>query len=104
MLKLLAILVLLASHPQPLSTTGSVTLHCTHTFSASAGGTYGGVSFSIACRKSHTTTQTLTGLTSADYSVRVGAEGPVAIDAFYTGTAPNTETVAGTDGVTITFD
>jgi hypothetical protein len=91
------------SKPKAQVASNTVTLSCPKTASASGGGTYGGVSFNISCRKNRSTTVALTGLSGLDYSFRWGVEtGSTGIDGASSGTGPATENLAGT-GVVVTF-
>lgn len=67
--------------------TKTVVLACADGWRGSAGGTYGGVSFSIFC-DGNRALQPLTGVVGTAYSIRVGAESSsIAVDCFFPGDA-----------------
>jgi hypothetical protein len=61
-------------------------LACQPGWRGTAVGQYGGVAFEVSCRngRGH---ERLTGMTGTAYSIRVGVEGSVAADCFYSGDA-----------------
>lgn len=61
-----------------------VVLDCAHDWSASAQGQIGGVGFALSCRNGRDK-QRLVGAVGTSWSVRIGAEGEVALDCFLTG-------------------
>ena len=84
---LAALLIPTDAPAAPPTDSATVQLICTQGWRGSAGGTYGGVSFTISCDNGRAR-QRLTGTTDTTYSVRMGAESDaVAVDCFFTGDA-----------------
>ena len=71
----------------PAKTTKIVELDCKNGYRGSAGGTYGGVPFSIACNYDRQST-VIEGVAGTDYSARMGVETfSTAFDCFFSGSA-----------------
>ena len=62
----------------------NVVLDCAHDWSASAQGQVGGVGFALSCRNGRDKVRVV-GAVGTSWSVRIGAEGEVALDCFLTG-------------------
>jgi hypothetical protein len=77
----------LTSEAAPVKTTKIVELDCKNGYRGSAGGTYGGVSFSVACNYDRQST-VIEGVDGTDYSARMGVETlSTAYDCFFSGSA-----------------
>ena len=71
----------------PAKTTKIVELDCKNGYRGSAGGTYGGVSFGIACNYDRQAT-VIEGVSGTEYSARMGVETfSTAFDCFFGGSA-----------------
>lgn len=79
-----------------LAPTKVVTISCPKTWRGSAGGTYGGVPFSVFCA-SNNGLQILEGTSGTDFTVRMGAENSVAgaFDCFQSGSKETVVQVCG---------
>jgi len=79
----------------------TVTLACKDGWRASAGGTYGGVPFSVACNFDRGTT-VIEGAVGTSYSIRAGAESlSGAVDCFFTGDDASVQERCGETRLTI---
>jgi hypothetical protein len=73
-----------AAGPITRPDTKTVTLDCSPGWRAGAGGSYGGVGFNLTCKNGRANAK-LRGVSGTAYSIRMGVEGDVAGDCFFSG-------------------
>jgi hypothetical protein len=88
-------------HAAPPDKGAKVQIACKHGWRGGAGGSYGGVSFSIDCDNGRSTVQ-LGGTVGTAYSIRMGVESDTtAIDCFFSGDAESVNESCGEVRLTI---